>query len=180
MIWPTFAHAERLLPIVESGFEFMGGDTGKSLTGANSYFLGFRAEEDRGFFRTSIGFEIPFSSGTTTIGSSTPAYSIWGARFSPGFALFPFKEGHLMPFLAGSGILAWHQLQLTNPPAGTEPNTQALAYGYEIAAGIDVRFGSKEGRAFRLRGSLINLSTTLGGVSGFKLQGVQFSLGYVF
>ncbi|KKW26538.1 MAG: Thermophilic metalloprotease (M29) superfamily, partial [Candidatus Kaiserbacteria bacterium GW2011_GWB1_52_6] len=63
------------------------------------------------------------------------------------------------------------------PPTGVEPNTQGLSLGYQVSAGVDLRFGSVEGTALRIHGSLWSVTSTLAGVSSFQLAGFRLALG---
>lgn len=167
-------------PVVEGGYAKHTGTTGSSITGMPGYVLILGSEGRKGFFRPRLGFDLEMSSGTTTIGSSTVDYSMWGANFILGSHFFVFQTGRFLPFIGGGGLIGWNYLSLTAPPTGTEPYTHGLAFGYEISGGIDMRFGSAAGNAVRLRGSYSKPAGSLGGISGFSTEAWRILLGVVF
>ncbi|OFZ22230.1 MAG: hypothetical protein A2X94_01875 [Bdellovibrionales bacterium GWB1_55_8] len=164
-------------PIVELGANMHTGDSGKSISGAMTYVVTFRAEKRKGMFRPSIAADLGYTSGTASIGAELPGFTMMGAGFLGGIHVFPFTTGRFQPFFGGSGVLAWNFLKLPTPPAGTEPNTQGLSLGYQASAGVDLRFGNLEGQAIRIHGSLWSVSSSLAGVSGFQLAGFRLTLG---
>lgn len=167
-------------PILELGANFHTGDSGKSITGANTYQVTFRAEQRKGMLRPSVAADLGYTSGTASIGADLPAFTMMGAGFLGGVHLFPFTSGRFQPFFGGSGVLAWNFLKLPAPPAGIEPNTQGMSLGYQISAGVDLRFGNIEGRAVRVHGSLWSVNSKLAGISGFQLAGFRLSLGITY
>jgi hypothetical protein len=168
-------------PVLEAGVNLHSGDTEKSITGTMGYFLGFKAEERKGFFRPLVGFQLESASGTAHLGTDEPDFSLLGASFLAGAHLFPFREGRFQPFVGGAGVLGWHYLKMESPPTDVDPQTDSLSFGWEASAGVDLRLGqSREGTGIRLRGSLWNVTSTLGGQSGFELSGWRISLGLVY
>ncbi|HAR41454.1 MAG TPA: hypothetical protein DCS07_02290 [Bdellovibrionales bacterium] len=165
---------------MEAGVNFHAGNTGKSITGSNEYFMTFRAESRKGIWRPSIAADLGYAMGQASIGTETPTFTMMGAGFLGGVHLFPFSTGQFQPFFGGSGVLAWNFLKLTAPPTGVEPQTQGLSLGYEISAGVDLRFGRAEGSALRIHGGLWNVSSSVAGVSGFLLTGFRLSLGVTY
>lgn len=167
-------------PIIEVGTNFYTGNTGTSITGALGYQATFRAERRKGNFRTTMAADFSYAMGSTTVSESTSDFSLMGVGFLGGIHFFPFLTGRFQPFLGGSGVCSWNFLKLAAPPTNIEPNTQGMAYGYELAAGVDLRFGSSEGNAIRLKGTIWNISSTLAGVSGFQLTGFRLMIGIVY
>jgi len=167
-------------PIMEAGINFHSGETGKSITGSYEYFMTFRAESRKGIWRPTVAADLVYSRGNASIGAELPSFTMMGAGFLGGVHLFPFPTGQLQPFFGGSGVLAWNFLKLATPPTGIEPQTQGLSLGYEISAGVDLRFGRAEGRALRIHGGLWNVSSSVAGVSGFQLTGFRISLGVTY
>lgn len=167
-------------PILQTGINFHTGDTGKSLTGATGYVVTFRAEKRKGIFRPSMAADLNYASGNASIGSDTPTCTLMGLGFLGGVHIFPFTTGRFQPFFGGSGVFSWAFMKLPSPPTGVEPNTQGLAFGYEISAGVDLRLGNVEGNAVRIHGGLWNVTSSLGGVSGFQLTGFRFLLGIAY
>jgi hypothetical protein len=172
--------AGEYLQIVDLGACFHTGDLTKSLNGSNSYFLGLRAEKRKGFLRPEAAAELQFGSGTAYAGSTESSFSLYGGDFVAGFHLFPFMVERFQPFLGVNGVIGWSLLKMTQAPSGSEPNTQALAFGYELTAGIDMRFGSADGNALRVRSSYWSTSGGLAGQSGFVLSGFRISIGLVY
>lgn len=167
------------LPLVLGGIGFFNGKTGKSFTGSNEYFLVFGAEEKTGNLRYNVGMDFEYSSGTASVGTDTPKYSLFGAGLLPGFHIFPFSDGKFQPFLGLHGVGAWHYMSMAAPPTGVEPNTQSFSFGYQISAGVDIRPGGG-GRALRVMSALSSVSSTLAGVSGMDLFAFRFALGIVY
>lgn len=167
-------------PVVELGTLFNSGDTEGSLTGSTSYFVLFRAEETKGFFRWSMAYQLEFSAGDASFTEGVSGYTLYGAAFEAGMHLYPFNEGRFQPFFGGAPVLGWHILQLSAPPGSLEANTKSLAFGYEVDAGVDMRLGGSKGNAFRIRGGFWSLSSSLGGASGFSLEGFRLSVGIVY
>ena len=174
------ARAAETSPVIEIGATLYAGDTGKSITGATGFFVGFRAEKNRGFFRPTIALKIDYATGEASIGADAPRFSLFGADFPVGFNLFFFDDGKFLPFVGASGVIGWNLLRLASPPAGVEPYTKSLAFGYEVNAGGDLRLGSLKGNAFRIRGSYWAVTSTLAGISGFQMNAFQISLGIVY
>ncbi|MGK5088785.1 hypothetical protein WDW86_14605 [Bdellovibrionota bacterium FG-2] len=174
------ASANEYAPIVELGTTIHSGVTGKSLTGANGYFMAFRSERRKGLFRPEMAAELQRTSGNVTVGSEAADVTVLGAAFLGGFHCFFFKEGRFQPFVGANAVLGWHSLRMTTPPSGIEPYTQGLSYGFEATAGVDMRFGGFDGTAFRLNTGMWSVSSSLAGVSGFQLGGVRIAVGLVF
>ncbi len=164
-------------PIIEVGANFHTGDTGKSITGASEYVVSFRAEKRKGRFRPTVAADLGYARGNASIGTHSPAFTMLGAGFLGGVHVFPFTSGRFQPFFGGSGILGWNFLKLPAPPTGVEPNTQAISLGYEISAGVDLRFGNIEGNAIRIHGGMWSASSSLAAVSGFQLTGFRLTFG---
>jgi hypothetical protein len=167
-------------PIVEGGVNFHTGELTKSLNGATSYFVSLRAEKNKGFLHLQEAAEVEFGSGTAYVGSAQPSFTLLSGSYVLGAYIFPFGEGRIRPFLGGNGVMGWSQLKLSNSPAGVDPNTQGIVFGYELSAGVDIRTGSSEGTAIRVRTGYWSTSGTLAGQTGFQLPGFRFSLGLVF
>ncbi len=172
--------ANEYSPIIEMGTILHSGTTGKSLTGTTGYYMAFRSEQRKGHFRPEMAAELQMTSGTITLDDIKVSTSVFGAAFLGGFHFFFFKEGSFQPFVGVNGVLGWHSLRMTSPPAGVEPYTQGLSYGYEATAGVDMRFGSAEGTAFRVHSGLWSVASSLAGVSGFQLGGIRISIGLVY
>jgi hypothetical protein len=167
-------------PIIGAGLHFYAGDTGKSLTGQSGYFLDLQAEKRKGVIRPSILAELSISSGTASIGTAEPSYSMYGSAFLAGANVFIFTQGRFQPFIGGFGVASWSMLKLSSAPAGVEENTTSLGFGYEIVTGADLRFGSADGRAVRIQGGFWSSTSGLGGVSGFQHSGFRLQLGIVY
>ena len=176
---PLRALGDDTAPIIELGALFHAGTTGKSITGANGYFVSFRSERERTFFRPSVAFKIDYSSGTASVGSASPNFTLFGASFTLGANFFIFGQGKFQPFVGGSGVIGWDLLKLPSPPTGVENNTRNLSFGYEVNAGVDIRTSSK-GNALRVRGAYWAVTSGLAGISGFELNAFQLSLGIVY
>lgn len=165
---------------VETGATFHSGEENRSLTGATSFHLGFGAEKRKGLIRPTGSVQFEYGSGLAAVGSDQPSFTLFGTAFAGGLHIFPFKEGRFLPFFGALGVLSWQYLKLPAPPTGVESNTDNLSLGYEFSAGVDLRFGSEDGTAIRLRGGLWNVGSTLAGQSGFQLNGWRMSLGFIF
>ena len=105
---------------------------------------------------------------------------MFGGSFLPGFNLFIFNEGKVLPFVGANGVIGWNVLKLSTDVTGVESNTKSLAYGFEVSAGVDVRFGSIRGNAIRLRTGFWSVTSSLGGISGFEHHAFKFSVGIVY
>ena len=105
---------------------------------------------------------------------------MYGGSFLPGFNLFAFDEGRVLPFVGVSGVVGWNVLKLGETVSGVESNTKSLSYGFEVSAGVDLRFGSIRGNALRLRTGFWNVTSSLGGVSGFEHHAFKISIGVVY
>ena len=167
-------------PVLDLGINFYTGTTGKSLTGSTGYFFNFRAEDSKGFFRPHAAMELSYSGGQASIGSDTPSSTMFGAGFLAGVHLFAFSTGRFQPFVGGNGVFAWNYLKMTSPPSGIEPNTEGLSFGYEASAGVDMRFGSSEGNALRIKSGYWAVTSKLAGMSGFQLSGFRITIGIVY
>ncbi len=172
--------AGEVAPVAAIGVNFHTGVTGKSLTGALGQYVAFRAEARKGYFRPNAACEVQSSVGKASIGSDTPAATIYGSGFLAGFHVFLFPTGRFQPFFGGNGVFSWHFMKLASPPTGVEPYTQGLSYGYEASAGVDIRMGSQDGTALRIRSGFWSVGSQLAGVSGFQLNGFRFELGLVW
>jgi hypothetical protein len=168
------------LPIAETGMTFHTGTAVKSLGGSTGYFLAFRSEKKKGWFRPAVATQFDYGGGTAKINDEEPPYKLYGANFMLGGNLFIFGSSRFQPFIGLNGILAWQYLKLTTPPEDIEANTQGYGYGYELSAGVDIRFGSKDGKALRLRGGYWYLSSRIAGQTGFILNGFRLGLGMSF
>jgi hypothetical protein len=166
-------------PILELGVNFHVGDTGKSLTGAQGYFMTIRAEKSRSVFRMHGAMDIQYAGGTASVGTDSPSFTLYGAAFLGGVHIAPFQESKFSPFFGGSGVFAWEFLKMPTPPTGVEPQTQSLSFGYETSVGVDIRTRN-DGTALRLRSGYYAVTGSLAGVSGFQLSGFRFTLGFVW
>ncbi len=175
------AHADiRPVPVMELGYHFhTGKEAGPSLTGAKGYSLVFISEDTKDNFRPHAGAEFDFSSGNMFINSEEYTYSLYGANFVPGVSFYIFSEGYFQPFISGSGIIGWHYASLSDPPGDVEKQTQGLSFGYELSAGIDIRGKQSDATAFRLKGSVVTLSSTITGKTT-DMGAFKFSVGIVF
>ncbi|MBI4924452.1 MAG: hypothetical protein HY843_00895 [Bdellovibrio sp.] len=167
-------------PAMDMGVAFFTGTSGKSMTGALAEYFNFRAEDRKGFFRPQAAMEILTAVGKASIGTDTPSASLYNASFIVGVHLFPFTAVRFAPFVGGSGVVGWGYLKMGSPPSGVEANTQSIVYGYELTAGVDLRTGSLDGAAIRIKSGLYVTSGKLGGVSSFMLQGFRISLGMIW
>ncbi len=167
-------------PTMDIGVMFYTGTTGKSMTGALGQIFTFRAESRKGFFRPQAALEVTTTVGKASIGSDTPSASLYGSAFLLGTHFFVFSNAKFTPFVGGSGIAAWNYLKMSSPPTGVEPQTQSLTFGYEVTSGVDIRMGSLDGTALRIKSGFYTTSGKLAGVSGFMLYGFRFSLGLVW
>jgi len=172
--------AGEYVPILEVGANWHTGAAGKNIAGTTEYAATFRAEKRGGMFRSSFALDLGYAKGTASVGTDTPSAMVIGVGFLPGFFLFPFPNGNIQPFLGGSGVLGWHFFKMDTPPAGVEANTQGLSLGYEISAGVDLRFGGDNGWGLRLHSGLWSVTSTLAGQSGFQLNGFRLSLGFAY
>jgi len=180
----SFAHARadetRTLPIIEVGAHFFAGTAEESLTGSRAYPIVFRSEAQRGQLRLSIATEFLFSSGSTSVTSTSTTYTLYGASFNPSYNYFVFREGYFQPFVGVGGIVGWNYFKMTTPPTGVDAYTQGYAYGYELSAGVDIRFSNADSSALRLRAALVSLSSQIAELSPFALGGFRFLVGYVY
>lgn len=167
-------------PMLSAGVNFYSGDTGKSLTGALGYLLSLKAEKRKNFLRPFAAAEFEYSSGTASVGAASPSFTLMGGGFRGGVDMFVFTTGRFQVFLGGAGVLSWHMLKMPSPPAGTEPNTQGISYGYEAGAGVEMRLGSAEGNAIRIETTYSSISSNLAEISGFQLTGFKFLIGIVY
>lgn len=177
------AHARgggQYAPVAEMGVNFHAGETGKSLTGAFGYFLTFRAEDRKGFFRPTIAAELQSAVGKASVGTSKPNFTMYGFSFMPGCHLFGFPVARFLPFVGANAILGWNFLSLKGQPASVEPYTQGISYGYEVSAGVDIRPGSSEGYALRIRSGYWWAQAGLAEISGFQLHGFRITMGMVW
>lgn len=166
-------------PALELGYKFFNGPNVASsskgnLQGSSAYVLLFRAENRRNVIRVHAAAQFEYASGSAPVTGPTAsdAYTMYGASFLPGFYLYPFRDGRMQPFIGGSGIAGWYMMKLANA------YTQSLSFGYEIGAGVDMRFGGGGGRILRVRSAFTNHSASLGGnTQGVTLNGFLISLG---
>lgn len=166
-----------VVSVVEVGANLHTGEKGKSLASTTGYVLCFAAEKKQGMFRPAVTTELVSASGTTTVGSTSSSYNLFGAGFLLGEHIFFFQDGRVLPFFGFNGILMWHQIKLGSPPSGVEPSTQGFSYGYEALAGIDFR--SRMGdTALRVETALSTVLSKLAGISNFQLNAFRVSLGF--
>jgi hypothetical protein len=180
LLFGCHAFAGMYTQIVDVGACFHTGPITKSLNGSNSYFLNLGAEKRKGFFRPTAAAEVQFGSGIAYVDDAQPNFTLFGGDFVTGFHIFPFTIERFQPFFGAKGIIGWNELRLTGVAADEPPHTQSLVFGYELTAGVDMRYGSAEGTALRLRSSFWSTSGSLAGQSGFSLSGFRMSLGLVF
>lgn len=164
--------------LIDLGIAMYGGSTGKSLGGSGTastgFFVHFQAQSRKGPFRPNVGSRIELGSGTASVGSDKPSFTIWSGEISPGIELLPFKTSYVAPFIGLSGILGWSALTTTT-------TTQALTFGYSISAGAEIRKkANPDAQAIRLMTSYRSLSGKLANTAGFQLNAVLFSIGMVF
>lgn len=164
-------------PILELGTNFHSGATGKSLKGGLGYLFAFRSERKKTLLRPTVALEIASDIGKASIGAAEPTATVFTGDFAAGCNFFAFGDTRFAPFFGVHGHIGWALMKMTSPPAGVEPHTQGLAFGYELTAGVDLR--GNEG-AFRIRTGMYNVNSTLAGVSGFALSGWRFTLGYAW
>jgi hypothetical protein len=177
---PARAAGGEFAPSFDLGVVLHSGTSGKSLTGVLGYVGSFRAESRKGFFRPYCAFELGSDVGKASVGENEPQATAFHGGFVGGVQLFPFSASKLTPFLGGGGILAWSMMKMGSPPEGVEPNTQSVTFGFEMAAGVDIRGSAGGGNALRLRSSYYFASGSLAGVSGFQLSGFRFTIGMVW
>ncbi len=158
---------------------FTGLDTG-SLAGSLGYSLTIGVQARRGMLRPDFAADFQYSTGTAKLGADQPGYTLYGAAFLGGLKVVPINEGRVQPYLGAAGIVSWHLLKLSPPPTTEVENTDGLAFGYEISAGVDLRLWSRDGKALRIQSAIWSLSGELGGVSGFDMNGFRFSIGVVY
>lgn len=180
LIAPTRAHAGDQTSIFSLGIHMYSGEAKKSATGSSGYLMQFQNERKKGFFRPTFSAELQMATGTASLASATSSFTLYGAGFLGGFNLFFIQEGGFQPFFGACPVLAWNLMKLGSPPTGVDENTQGLAFGYELHAGLDWRPGSADGRAMRIQSTYYQASSTLAKVSGFQLGGFRFSLGFTF
>lgn len=182
LIGATAARADdtRTLPTLETGIQFISGKAESSLTGASAYPIIFRAETQRGTFRPSVATEFLYSAGTTSVTSTATKYTLYGASFVPAYNVFVFREGIFQPFFGFGGVMGWNYFKMTTPPTGVDAYTQGFSYGYEISSGVDISLGRSDGSSMRLRGSMLYLTSRIGGLSTFGLGGFRFVAGFVY
>jgi hypothetical protein len=169
-------------PALELGYKFFNGPNTASgsqgnLQGSSAYVLNFRAENRRNVIRIHTAAQFEYASGSAPISSSTASdsYTMYGAAFLPGFYVYPFREGRVMPFIGASGIAGWYMMNVSNA------YTQSLSFGYEIGAGVDLRVGTGNAKTWRVRSAFTNHSASLGGnTSGVSLNGFMLSLGMAY
>jgi hypothetical protein len=177
---PSYADDFRTLPLLEGGMQMYTGADGKSLTGNNGYFVLFRAEGMRGHLRPFVGAQFDYSRGDTSIDGTATPFTLYGGSFMPGYNLFLFREGALQPFFGVAGALGWNFLHLTAAPDSVDAFTQGFAFGYEVSAGVDIRFKRSSASALRLRCGIWNYRAMIGGSSSFGLNGYRFAAGFIF
>lgn len=178
----AFGAGSPAAPALELGYKFFNGPNESSgsqgnLQGSNAYVLTFRAENRKNLVRIHAAAQFEFASGTAPVTgpSASDAYSMYGAAFLPGFYVYPFKAGRVKPFIGGSGIAGWYMMNVS------EAYTQALSFGYEIGAGVDLQFGSGASRIYRIRSAFTNHSASIGGnTEGVSLNGFMISLGIAY
>ncbi|MBU6375745.1 MAG: hypothetical protein KGQ59_07105 [Bdellovibrionales bacterium] len=166
-------------PALELGYKIFNGPnvvsgTAGNLQGSKAYLLLFRAENRRNLIRVHAAAQFEYASGTSPITAPTAAdaYTMYGASFLPGFYLYPFRDARMQPFIGASGIAGWYTMKLSNA------YTQSLSFGYEVGAGVDLRFGGGGGRLLRVRSAFTNHSASLGGnTQGVNMNAFLISLG---
>jgi len=169
-------------PALELGYKFFNGPNvaagaAGDLQGSKAYVLNFRAENRRNVVRIHAAAQFEYASGTAPISAAnaTDAYTMYGAAFLPGFYVYPFQDGRVTPFIGASGIAGWYMMNLSNV------YSQSLSFGYEIGAGVDLRFGTGNARTWRVRSAFTNHSASLGGnAAGVSLNGFMLSVGMAY
>lgn len=169
-------------PAIEAGIRMFNGPnvasgTAGNLSGANGYFLNFRAENRKNIFRIHAAAQFEMASGTGGVSApgATDAFSMYGAAFLPGFYAYPFQAGRLQPFAGASGLLGWYIMN------SADIFTQGLSFGFEVSAGVDMQFGGAAGKTLRLRSAFASHSASIGGnTSGVSLSAFLFSLGVAY
>lgn len=167
-------------PILTGGLTYYSGGS-KSLVGSSEKFLSLTGEQTERHLRLTAAADFGLSSGTATIGSDEPTYSMFSTALAAGAFFFPFKESKFQPFFGTKGVFGLQRFSMANPPTGLSESTQGFHYGYEVAIGIDVRFkkGGKGG-GLRLYGAVRKVSGGVAGQTGFDLSGFRFGGGIMF
>ena len=177
----TSSRAElRPHPVVELTTHLFTGTTGKSLKGARGYSAVFRSEDIQGVFRPHVAFEFGYHSGLASIGTNTPAFSMYRASFLPGANFFIIPNGGFQPFIGMNANVGWDFFKMAAPPTGIEGNTQGFSYGYEVSAGVDIRIQQFHAEAWRVTSSVLTIFSGVAGQSGFQLNSFRLGLGHVF
>jgi hypothetical protein len=167
-------------PIASLGMMTHSGKPAVSIAGAKSYSVALSSEKSKGVFRPKSIAELQYGKGDYKSDSSEFPFTLMGADFMFGFNIFVFKEGQLQPYFGAAGSLGARSMALTVPDdSALTAQSMGLAFGYEVAAGCDIRLGSSEGSAFRVEGTYSSKSSSLAGTS-LRLDGFRFSLGKSF
>jgi hypothetical protein len=168
-------------PALELGYKFFNGPNVASgsqgnLQGSNAFVLNFRAENRKNVIRIHAAAQFEYASGKGPLdGTSASPYTMYGASFLPGFYVYPFQEGRVMPFIGASGIAGWYMMNASSV------YTQSLSFGYEIGAGVDMKFGTGGARTYRVRSAFTNHNASLGGnTSGISLNGFMLGIGVAY
>lgn len=168
-------------PALELGYKFFNGPNVASgsqgnLQGSSAYVLNFRAENRSNVVRIHAAAQFEYASGSGPLDATNKSsYSMYGAAFLPGFYVYPFQDGRVMPFIGASGIAGWYMMNASSV------YTQSLSFGYEIGAGVDMKFGTGNARTYRVRSAFTNHSASLGSnTSGISLNGFMLSLGVAY
>lgn len=176
----TLAGDVRPHAVVEFSYHTYTGTEGKSIKGATGYTMIFRSSDIKGFLRPHVAFEIGTSTGTASINTDTPSYTLYRASFLPGFHIYIIPAGNFQPFVGANGTVGWSFFQMDSPPTGIEGDTQGLFYGYEASAGVDIRFSKNKDSAIRISSSVLTNYAQVAGFTDFQLNSFRLALGYLF
>lgn len=174
----SYAHAGAMA-IGEFGIRYHSGQQGKSFNGAMGEFLYFQSQAGKGILRPNVGAAIEIISGSASVGSANPSGTAFSGGIYPGFDVYPFRTEKIQPFIEVHGIISWNYAALSPLTPKSDETSLALAFGFQIGGGTDIRIGRGE-RAVRIHTSYSNYSGKTAGVPGFQYNAFGLAVGLVF
>ena len=168
------------MAVGEFGVRYHAGAAGKSFSGASGYFLYFQSQAGKGVFRPNVGAAIELISGNASVGSAAVSGTAYSGGIYPGVDMFPFRTEKVQPFIELHGVMTWNYASLSPLPVVSDQTSLALAYGFQIGGGTDIRIGRGGERAIRIHTSYSNYTGKIAGQSGFQFNAFALGVGMVF
>ncbi len=167
--------------VAEVGTLIYGGTKGKSISETFGFFARFQAQPRKGIFRPYASAMIEYASGTASVSSEKPSFTMYSGMAPLGIDIYPFKTNFVRPFIGAMGILGWGAMTMNSSTESMNGTTTSIEFGYGATCGVEIRTREQaESKAFRISTSYRVLQGKFATIAGFQLNAITFGLGIVF